>query len=229
MSRKRIDLIGKTFGYLQVIDKAENSKTNRTQWKCKCKCGKEIIVLTSNLRLGHTKSCGCLRIETISKKNNYIEKENYMIGYTQRGQEFYFSKKDYEKIKPYYWFINYSGYVQTKIEKKTILFHRFILNPKETKVVDHINHDTVDNRRENLRIVTTKENCENRSITKRNTSGVVGVSWLSDKQKWMSQIGSNRQKIILGYFDSFEEAVKARKKAEEELFTKIPEVPQIQK
>lgn len=229
MSCKRIDLIGETFGYLQVIDKAENSKTNRTQWKCKCKCGKEIIVLTSNLRHGHTKSCGCLRIETNSKKNNYIEKENYMIGYTQEGQEFYFSKKDYEKIKPYYWFINYFGYVQTKMKNKMVLFHRFILNPKKTKVVDHINHDTVDNRRENLRIVTTKENCENRSITKRNTSGVVEVSWLSDKQKWMSQIGSNRQKIILGYFNSFEEAVKVRKKAEEELFTKIPEVPQIQK
>lgn len=68
MSRKRIDLTGKTFGYLQVVERAENSKSNRTQWKCKCKCGKEVIVSTSNLRKGHTKSCGCLKIEKLLKK-----------------------------------------------------------------------------------------------------------------------------------------------------------------
>ncbi len=227
MSRKRIDLTGKTFGYLQVVERAENSKSNRTQWKCKCKCGKEVIVSTSNLRKGHTKSCGCLKIEKASKKNTYIEKENYMIGYTQEGQKFYFSKQDYKKIKPYYWSINCFGYIQAKINKKAMLFHRFILNPEHTKVIDHINHNTVDNRRENLRIVTAKENNENRSITKRNTSGIVGVSWVITKNKWMAHIGTNRQKISLGYFNDFEEAVKARQKAEAKFFKPIPKVPQI--
>ena len=51
--------IGNTYGYLTVIERAENTKEGRAQWKCKCKCGNELIVLGKHLRSGNTKSCGC--------------------------------------------------------------------------------------------------------------------------------------------------------------------------
>ena len=55
-----LDLTGKTFGELYVIEKSNVKKSNRVSWKCKCSCGNETIVITNHLTSGHTKSCGCL-------------------------------------------------------------------------------------------------------------------------------------------------------------------------
>ena len=58
------DLTGMTFGNLVVLQRAIDHRTpsgqNITSWLCKCKCGKNIVVSSQNLRTGHTKSCGCL-------------------------------------------------------------------------------------------------------------------------------------------------------------------------
>ena len=63
---KMIDLKGKRFGMLTVIDYAEKktfpSGQTQTQWRCRCDCGKEVIVLSRNLQTGNTKSCGCYAI-----------------------------------------------------------------------------------------------------------------------------------------------------------------------
>ncbi len=62
---KFIDLTGQKYGKLFVIERAEN-KENRPAWLCKCDCGNIVVVKGSNLRSGHTKSCGCFRIEKIT-------------------------------------------------------------------------------------------------------------------------------------------------------------------
>jgi hypothetical protein len=62
------DLIGKKFGRLTVIknvERPEKYKNTEAYWKCACDCGKVIIVSTSSLRSGNTKSCGCLRAELL--------------------------------------------------------------------------------------------------------------------------------------------------------------------
>ena len=51
------DLTGKKFGRLKVIKRAEMTK--RVKWLCECECGNIVIVDASNLKSGHTKSCGC--------------------------------------------------------------------------------------------------------------------------------------------------------------------------
>lgn len=56
---KPLDFIGQKFGYLTVIERAKNYKTNSTQWLCQCICGKNTIVLAQNLKRGLSKSCGC--------------------------------------------------------------------------------------------------------------------------------------------------------------------------
>jgi len=55
--------IGNTYGYLTVIERAPNNKDGRAMWKCRCKCGNEVIVLGKHLRSGNTKSCGCYQKE----------------------------------------------------------------------------------------------------------------------------------------------------------------------
>ena len=60
---KVIDETGKVYGYLTVIERAENDRSGRAKWKCRCRCGKEVVVLGKHLRSGNTKSCGCYQRE----------------------------------------------------------------------------------------------------------------------------------------------------------------------
>lgn len=63
-----IDLSGKRFGRLLAIERdtsrSPKERKYRTLWKCKCDCGKEVVVWANNLVRGHTLSCGCYKIET---------------------------------------------------------------------------------------------------------------------------------------------------------------------
>ena len=90
------DEVGNTYGYLTVIERAENSKEGRARWRCRCKCGNETIVLGKNLRNGNTKSCGCYQRERAARSNMdrvgslvgkkfgrlYVEAENGFITHT---------------------------------------------------------------------------------------------------------------------------------------------------
>jgi hypothetical protein len=83
------------------------------------------------------------------------------------------------------------------------------------KQVDHINGEPLDNRRENLRLVTSKENSWNKGPTKSNTSGYVGVNWHKRRQKWQAQAKficeqtGRRKGKSLGYYNDKEEAARA--------------------
>jgi len=67
--RKVIDIIGNRFGRLIVISRVENYRaTNGAQFLCKCDCGNEKTVQSAKLRNGHTKSCGCYRVDFSQKK-----------------------------------------------------------------------------------------------------------------------------------------------------------------
>ena len=92
--------------------------------------------------------------------------------------------------------------------------HRDVLNAKKGQSVDHINGNKLDNRKENLRICTHTENMWNTKTPKTNKSGIKGVHWQEDRQKWSAQIAYKNKTIALGRFDSFEDAVKARLNAE---------------
>lgn len=230
---KFIDLTGQKFGKLTVIERAENyiypnGKGIAVQWLCNCDCGnKNIIVASASLRKGLTKSCGCMKSEVtyqIKKKyNQYNLSGEYGIGYTSKGEEFYFDLEDYDLIKNYCWNLDKRNYVVANTSKKDgkktmISFHRLILNFPENMIIDHINHNTNDNRKNNLRICTSRQNHMNYSIKNNNTSGSVGVIWDKRNKKWMAYIGVDYKQYHLGYFENFDDAVKARKEAEEKYF-----------
>jgi len=80
--------------------------------------------------------------------------------------------------------------------------------------MDHINGNKADNRIENLRVVTVRENCMNRPRRKDNSSGHTGVYWVANENRWMAQIkAGGRQKTIGRYLEK-EDAIAARKDAE---------------
>lgn len=84
-------------------------------------------------------------------------------------------------------------------------------------IVDHINHKQYDNRKNNLRLCSSRENSLNTSLSKNNTSGVNGVSMMKNG-KYRAYINENYKQIYLGSFDTLEEAKSARKKASIQLY-----------
>lgn len=107
------------------------------------------------------------------------------------------------------------------VSNKVGTMHRYIMRDRigenEELVIDHINRDTTDNRKSNLRLATRAQNGYNSTVRKNNISGVMGVCWKSDKGKWKAFINSKNKQIHLGYYDCFEDAVRARLKAESEM------------
>jgi len=110
------------------------------------------------------------------------------------------------------------GQLTTNKKPSKIYLHRWLMNPPKNLKVDHINHDTLDNRRSNLRVCTNAENMRNATIRSNNTSGVTGVSWVIPISKWVARIRVNKIDIQIGCFKDFEDAVTARKRAEEQYF-----------
>jgi hypothetical protein len=85
--------------------------------------------------------------------------------------------------------------------KKKIYMHRLIANVPSGLMVDHINDDSLDNRRENLRVCTNAQNLVNTGKPKSNTSGFKGVSWSKFAKKYQAYISKNGKRFHLGYFD----------------------------
>lgn len=90
-----------------------------------------------------------------------------------------------------------------------LYLHREIMNPPEDREVDHISGDGLDNRRENLRVVTKQQNLMNTPPSSRNTSGYKGVSWSKRAKKWVASIRVNKKAHNLGFYDTKERAAYA--------------------
>ena len=113
--------------------------------------------------------------------------------------------------------IDDKGYVRLQYKRKKYRAHRIIwliVYGYMPKNIDHINHDRVDNRLINLRDVTHIENGRNRLIVSNNTSGVMGVCWSKNSNKWRAYIKFDGVQVSLGYHIRYSDAVDARKNAE---------------
>lgn len=207
------NLVGKMFGKWTVLKYEGKNKNKKITWNCNCDCGNtNVIVLGECLRKGYTSSCGCFY------KNRYDLDGKYGIGYTNKNEPFYFDLEDYDNIKNYCWFKKKSGYIETTIKGGiTKSIHRVVMNVTNTDVVDHINHNCIDNRKENLRICSVSQNQVNKKIQNNNTSGVTGVKWDKTSNRWIAQISINKKRISK-YFKNFDDAVKCRKDLEEVYF-----------
>lgn len=152
--------------------------------------------------------------EKMRKLNKYDLTHDYGIGYTSNGETFYFDLEDYDLIKKYTWRLNEHGYAVSVCFGKTIRMHILIMNPENGYVVDHINHNTSDNRKINLRVIRHYQNITYAKTYSNNTSGRKGVYYDKSRNKWMVLITYNKKTYHIGRFDNFDDAVKARENAE---------------
>ena len=194
---------------------------------CDCSCGnKNIVKEYQGILSGMIKSCGCLNNETriIVGKNNkryntYDLTGEYGIGYTSKGEEFWFDLEDYDKIKDYCWSAdskrkNYKAIVARDCENNKVI--RLCNLIMDSKNIDHINRNTFDNRKSNLRICTQSQNSKNQSKPKNSQCEFMGVSY--ERGAYRARIGYNHKKINLGSYKNLEDAIVARLRAEKEYF-----------
>lgn len=102
-------------------------------------------------------------------------------------------------------------YVRFRLNGKRVFLHRWLLNCPDDKVVDHINHNPLDNRRCNLRVVSQRVNLMNK---RNNTTSVPGVNYIKRDKTYRATIYVNNRLIHLGQSKDINVAIKLRKEAE---------------
>lgn len=118
------------------------------------------------------------------------------------------------------------GYRQIMVKGTRAMAHRlawlYVHGEWPQGQIDHINQCKDDNRICNLRVVSNKQNSENITLFKHNTSGHRGVRWNPHCGKWIAEIKHQKRSLHLGVFDNMQDAVTARIQAEGEVFTHAP-------
>jgi hypothetical protein len=112
------------------------------------------------------------------------------------------------------------GYKEGKIHGSRYSAHRVIwamVHGYWPEMIDHINGDRADNRIENLRAVSNMENQRNAKLQINSTSGIAGVTWRKERNSWRAFIYNQGRMIDLGRFANFDDAVTARKVAEQQI------------
>jgi hypothetical protein len=122
--------------------------------------------------------------------------------------------QDWHKLSQMSWYID-NGYVESSIVGR---LHRYILKPKLGEIIDHINNNRLDNRRNNLRIASCSLNSHNRKKSENASSKYFGVWFNKQLKKFGTSITYNFNKHNLGYFDNEIDAAKAYNIKAKELY-----------
>jgi len=118
-----------------------------------------------------------------------------------RGQFAVVDAEDYPRLSQFTWFAegtpkNY--YAVRKETGKSIKMHRQITSAPDHLVVDHIDHNGLNNRKSNLRLATFTQNCQNQRRLSHRTSKYKGIHWHKRGKKWQAQIKCNNKTYYLG-------------------------------
>lgn len=161
---------------------------------------------------------------TIYNKNEIIVDGQYayIVLYDKHSNEIGKTKidaKNLKDVKEYKWYLRPDGYVATNnYQGQYTYLHCLICNKIDKQYIDHKDRNKLNNTEENLREASGSENQMNKGLRTNNTSGKVGVFWVKEKECWCAMICKEGKHINLGYFNSFDEAVKCRVDAEIKMF-----------
>ena len=152
---------------------------------------------------------------------------------TSNGYTFSVDEQDFENVSKWKWIVIkkhnvfyvvrnvYIGGGRSNKKYKRLYLHRFLFgNDCDGKIVDHLDGNGLNNSRSNLRIVSHQQNLRNREGCQSNSkSGYRGVYWHKQREKWAASIRHNGKNISLGLYKNIYDAVNARNKKQNELWS----------
>lgn len=201
------DLTGRRFGRLVVLAKTERQTGRCYFWRCRCDCGKEKDVLSSRLKDGTTRSCGCLIDETLRKD---VTDRRYGHLTAVRKTE----KRGLHNSTIWVWRCDCGAEIERSLRSVSDAD-----DPMCPKCLEQKNKVTMEKIRSKIEKFET--GCAQKTVeyiregkpNANNSSGVRGVSWKKDTKKWWARIEINGKTRSLGYYTSLEDAARAREEA----------------
>lgn len=146
---------------------------------------------------------------------------------TKDGEICQVSDLDYDRVSKYNW-NRWGRYISGWVGNKTTSIHRFIMNAKRGEIVDHIDHNTLNNTRENLRICSQSENMRNKSTAKNATHGMNGIARVKygrmNRYRYRVRITVEGETHELGMYDDLKDAQEARIQGEIKYFGEFRKV-----
>lgn len=163
-------------------------------------------VNNNNKRYNAMNSCKQCKGRTRKTIDNweYLELQLTWWEYTK------INKDDYEKIRNYCWYKSARWNVESRIWKRLVKLHRLLMNPPIGMVVDHINWNQLDNRKNNLRICTTQQNNLNKTSSRNSRTWIKNIYFYPNKDKYLVQCTFKWKIIWTKWFRSLEEAKEYR-------------------
>ena len=198
------DLIGKRFGKLTVVEQLPSTQSGHRRWLCKCDCGGEHIATSNNLNRGRTTNCGCKKSPDLTGR---VFGRLTVIGRSDKRNP------RGARTTPMW---------ECRCECGNIAYKATdtLTNSDESMCQDCHNRLASEKARASAGFVEGTQISKIKDMTPSaaNTSGYRGVYYVPKFDQWRAQIIFKRKRYYLGTFKKKEDAIKARQRAEEELF-----------
>ena len=203
--RQMQDIAGERFGRLVALERLPEKRGSGYLWKCRCDCGQETVATVNQLRNGGVTSCGCARRDALRNRSKDISGRRFgrltavepLPGRSQ-GSVVWKCRCDCGRECE----VPYNSLMQGNTQSCGCM--------------------KLDHKQPPLHYVdgTCVEMLKRKGLNSNNTSGHTGVIATKDG-RWIARIQFKKKRYSLGIFEKYEDAVKARERAEEELFERF--------
>lgn len=229
MIKTKENLTGRTFGRWLVLGQAEDyidrNGKRHAMWRCICSCkdATEKDVNQRNLKNGTSQSCGCLHREMMSEIFSTHKMTDSRLYYIWKGMNARCYVKSHNRYEHYgakgivvcdEWKNDFQAFYDWAMQNG---YDENALRNECTIERNDVNGNYCP---ENCRFASATTQCINQNLRKDNKTGVKGVNWDKNRNKWQAQLQINKKKVLNEHFDNFDDAVKARRDAELKYFNK---------
>ena len=195
--KRRLSAVGDILNGWKILEETLTKQGGAIIYRCKClRCGNESYKTRGEITAD--KGNGC---QNCPPDYHFSIYGDIAVGILPDGTSITINADQIEKVEKYHWHKNDKGYIiRGDCNLPKMYLHWYVLGYEKTPgiLIDHINRDKTDCRRDNLRLVTRQQNAMNRSIGRNSTSGYVGVSYVTSRRIYRAQIHLNNKSIYLG-------------------------------